>query len=299
MRAAGDPAALGQVSADTTAGGVGVRARAIAPRPGCEAGEKSRPLNGVTSRSPALRAAVREPGDRLQRLPGAARVWRPRLDRVAQRLDRVAVAVRGMPHRHEPARLGEHQEEDPIHDGQRLLEQRIERLCPRGGACAKARRSASRPQPRLPAAAPRARWRSDPSDAAIINLQRACVPRGCGRRRCIDRPLAEGSRAAPASSSTPRDLEADPPPRVRARRSPARAATHRPGAATQRAPRPSGIVDQRCGALCGERQAGRDWRARPPPPAPVGEHARSGRRVRRRRPAAPRTRGARPAARPR
>ena len=83
-------------------------------------GEKRRPLNGVTRRRARAAAGVSEPRHRLQRLPQPARRAET-LGQVAQRLDRVAVAVDRMPERHQAARFGEQQEQQAVDDGQRLF----------------------------------------------------------------------------------------------------------------------------------------------------------------------------------
>ena len=72
---------------------------------------------------------VREPRDRLQRLPQARHLART-LRALAQRFDCVALAIDRMPVGHEVARLGKHEEEHAVHDGERLVEQpREARVC--------------------------------------------------------------------------------------------------------------------------------------------------------------------------
>ena len=76
---------------------------------------------------PGAAAGVREAGDRSQRVPQPRRRLRT-LGRGAQRLDAVALAVHRMPQRDEAAGFREQQEEDAIHDRQRLLERVVEWL---------------------------------------------------------------------------------------------------------------------------------------------------------------------------
>ncbi len=66
-------------------------------------------------------AGVREARDRPQRIPQSRGPLRS-LRHVAQHLEAVALAVDGMPQRHERTRFGEQQKQDAIDDGQRLLE---------------------------------------------------------------------------------------------------------------------------------------------------------------------------------
>ena len=69
---------------------------------------------------------MREPRDRLQGVPHAGRSQRS-IGGVAQRLDAVALPINGMPERHQPARLGEEQEQQAVYDRQRLLERIVQR----------------------------------------------------------------------------------------------------------------------------------------------------------------------------
>ena len=64
---------------------------------------------------------MHKPRDRLQGFPEAANVARP-LRFVAKGLNRVVVAVDRMPVRHESARLGEHQEQQAVHESKRFIE---------------------------------------------------------------------------------------------------------------------------------------------------------------------------------
>ena len=66
-----------------------------------------------------------EARDGLERLPQPDRLAAFGLR--AQRFDRVAAPVDRMPLRHEAARLGEEQEQHPIHHGQRLRKGLLER----------------------------------------------------------------------------------------------------------------------------------------------------------------------------
>src|SRR5262245_509669 len=68
-----------------------------------------------------MATTVRETRDRLKGLPQSSRT-RECFYRVPERLDRVAVAVNGMPSRYETSRLREQQEQDAIDDVQRLVE---------------------------------------------------------------------------------------------------------------------------------------------------------------------------------
>src|SRR5262245_47954959 len=65
---------------------------------------------------------MRETGDGLERFPQSW--WLPDgFNRRPQGLEGVAVPIRGMPPRYEASRLGEQEEEDPVDDRQRLVEQ--------------------------------------------------------------------------------------------------------------------------------------------------------------------------------
>ncbi len=76
-------------------------------------------------------AAVRQPRDRLQRLPDTSRPGQS-FDAGAKRIDRVAVAERRVPHRHKSPSLGKQQEQDSIDDNQRLVQQSLcRRSCAR------------------------------------------------------------------------------------------------------------------------------------------------------------------------
>ena len=63
-----------------------------------------------------------EPCDRLERFPEAERLAAA-LDERPQRFDRIALAIHGMPPRHEPARLSEQQEQHTVDDDERLVEE--------------------------------------------------------------------------------------------------------------------------------------------------------------------------------
>ena len=71
-------------------------------------------------------AGVSEARHRAQRVPPSGAVRRGS-GRCAQRFDAVALAVHRVPQRNERPRLGEQQEEDAVHDRQRLLEAVVER----------------------------------------------------------------------------------------------------------------------------------------------------------------------------
>jgi hypothetical protein len=76
-------------------------------------GENSRPLNAVTSRSPAVHPACASREIACRRsLDGAS----------GQGLNGVGIAIERVPDRYQPVRLGEQQEQDSINDGQRLIE---------------------------------------------------------------------------------------------------------------------------------------------------------------------------------
>ena len=66
-------------------------------------------------------AGVREAGDRAQRVP-EPRLPPASLGGIAQTFEAVALAIDGMPQRHERARFGEQQEQHAVDDRQRLLE---------------------------------------------------------------------------------------------------------------------------------------------------------------------------------
>ena len=72
---------------------------------------------------PCPTPAMRQPGDRLQRLPQPWRVVLA-LTWVPQRLNRVAVAIDGVPHRHQSTSLREQEEQDAIDDDERFVKER-------------------------------------------------------------------------------------------------------------------------------------------------------------------------------
>ena len=101
-------------------------------------GENNRPLNAVTSRSPALQPACARRDIAWKAFPEARSraclaggachaeaLWSgggAKAGACRQRLDRVGVAVDLVPDRHQRSRLREQQKQDAIHDRQRLLE---------------------------------------------------------------------------------------------------------------------------------------------------------------------------------
>ncbi len=89
-----------------------------------ERGSSSREQPAVEGADPEIASMTPGVGHSAhcaQRVPQAGRHGRP-LGRFAQRLDAVTLAVDRMPYRHERPRLGEEQEEDPVHDRERLFE---------------------------------------------------------------------------------------------------------------------------------------------------------------------------------
>ena len=76
-------------------------------------------VEGRHAKVPGGASGVGQPGYRLERRPRASRIasaFEPRRERG----DRVAVAVDGVPRRNQAARLGEQQEQHPVHRGQRV-----------------------------------------------------------------------------------------------------------------------------------------------------------------------------------
>ena len=113
---------------------------------------------------------VRQTRHRAERVPEAGGSLRPLGDR-AERLHAVPVAVDGVPERHQPAGLGEEQEQQAIDNRQRLLEGVIQ---PAAGVRAAARRADERAQ--ISVDASRTPSRSDRQTPAAWRSERLTRP---------------------------------------------------------------------------------------------------------------------------
>ncbi len=128
MRSRPPPPMTGRVERATIARRAASSSRSRRSASGVRAGANKRPLNGVTRRSPARQPAwaSRPIARRASHKPTAPRGCSAA---VAERLDAVALAIHRMPQRHEPARFREQQEEQAIHDRERLLEGSVDIGC--------------------------------------------------------------------------------------------------------------------------------------------------------------------------